>query len=494
MDRRTRWTALMLAASLLLNMVVLPVHAEEETAPSSSLMSQENEPTQAPETTPAPQETTAPQATEPETEAPEETTTPATEETETTEEPETTQADEATEPEETETEPEISLYAESEAPELIGNTYRINSLAQLVGLSELPASDYANRDIEIVFKSGDVSSVADQFRGLGSSVYPFAGNLIFNGDAEASLTLSRPLFNYLSTKATCTVNNSANGGYLQLTDNNAEKALLAEVLTDAGAGSEWKIAIYNSRADDVQPYSVPIIGTMKTGSAITLSVKDGCQYPVRSANAGLLCGVMEDEAQLTLEDYELTATKTTEYFVLATSGAAGGLVGKMGKNAVLTVKPKLSLTDKLIQSSGATGGLVGQMGDGAVLDIQSDLTCAAPIEAGASGGGLVGQMGKDAELTVKGNLTVNVKGVTAGGCAGGLVGQSQAWRPVREGYPHHHRYHYGHRQRRRHCGHRGKSAPGGQPARGYCQQNCGQHHFRRPDRQLYLLRPGRELL
>ena len=424
MDRRIRLTTLMLAASLLLNMVVLPVHGQEDTAPSAAQVSQENEPTEVPtETVPAPPQTTAPSTTE-ETQAPTvpEETTQAAETTETTAQTEPTQAtQETTEPEETE--PGLSLLAEPEIPEKNGNTYRINSLAQLVGLSTLPASDYADSNIEIVFKSGDVSSVADQFLGLGSSSAPFAGNLIFNGDAEASLTLSRPLFNYLSSQATCTVNNSANGGYLQLTDNNAEGALLAKVLTGGGTGSEWKIAVYNSRAEDVQPYSVPIIGSMEAGSAMTLSVKDGYWYPVQAENAGLLCGSMGENAQLTLEHYEQITAKETEYFVMATSGAAGGLVGKMGKGAALTVKPDLSFPEKTIQATGGAGDLVGEMGDNATLTVSGSLTCAGKIDAGGTGGSLVGQMGKNAQVTVTGGLTLNVTEVTAGGSAGGLVGR-----------------------------------------------------------------------
>ena len=424
MDRRIRLTALMLAASLLLNMVVLPVHGQEDTAPSSAQVSQENEPTEVPtETVPVPPQTTAPSTTM-QTQAPTvpEETTQAAETTETTAQTEPTQAtQETTEP--AETEPGLSLFAEPEIPEKNGNTYRINSLAQLVGLSTLPASDYADSNIEIVFKSGDVSSVADQFLGLGSSSAPFAGNLIFNGDAEASLTLSRPLFNYLSSQATCTVNNSANGGYLQLTDNNAEDALLAKVLTGGGTGSEWKIAVYNSRAEDVQPYSVPIIGSMEAGSAMTLSVKDGYWYPVQAENAGLLCGSMGENAQLTLEHYEQITAKETEYFVMATSGAAGGLVGKMGKGAALTVKPDLSFPEKTIQAAGGAGDLVGEMGDNATLTVSSSLTCAGKIDAGGTGGSLVGQMGKNAQVTVTGGLALNVTEVTAGGSAGGLVGR-----------------------------------------------------------------------
>ena len=424
MDRRIRLTALMLAASLLLNMVVLPVHGQEDTAPSAAQVSQENEPTEVPtETAPASSQTTVPSTTE-ETQAPTvpEETTQAAETTETTAQTEPTQAtQETTEPEETE--PGLSLLAEPEIPEKNGNTYRINSLAQLVGLSTLPASEYADSNIEIVFKSGDVSSVADQFLGLGSSSAPFAGNLIFNGDAEASLTLSRPLFNYLSSQATCTVNNSANGGYLQLTDNNAEGALLAKVLTGGGTGSEWKISVYNSRAEDVQPYSVPIIGSMEAGSAMTLSVKDGYWYPVQAENAGLLCGSMGENAQLTLEHYEQITAKETEYFVMATSGAAGGLVGKMGKGTALTVKPDLSFPEKTIKAAGGAGDLVGEMGDNATLMVSGSLTCAGKIDAGGTGGSLVGQMGKNAQVTVTGDLTLNVTEVTAGGSAGGLVGQ-----------------------------------------------------------------------
>ena len=427
MDRRIRLTALMLAASLLLNMVVLPVHGQEDTAPSAAQVSQENEPTkesteEPTATVPAPPQTTAPSATM-QTQAPTvpEETTQAAETTETTAQTEPTQAtQETTEP--AETEPALLLFAaEPEIPKKIGNTYRIESLAQLVGLSTLDASNYANSNIEIVFKSGD-ASVADQFKGLGSSDAPFAGKLIFNSEAEASLTLSRPLFNYLSSRATCTVNNSATG-YLQLTDKNAEGALLAKVLTGGGTGSAWKVAVFNSRADDVQPYSVPIIGTMEAGSAMTLSVKDSYRFPVKAANAGLLCGAMEENAQLTLEHYEQIAEKETGYFIKDAPGAGGGLVGKMGKGATLTVKPNLSFPEKTIQAAGGAGDLVGEMGENATLTVAGSLTCAGKIDAGGTGGSLVGQMGKNAQVTVTGNLALNVTEVTAGGSAGGLVGK-----------------------------------------------------------------------
>ncbi len=417
MDKRIRLTALMLAASLLLNMVVLPVSAEEDAAPSSSLMSQENEPTEAPTAAvTAPQETTAAPTTQ-ETEAttaPEETTEAPTETVE-----ETAETTEATEPEEAETEPELSLMADVEIPVPVNGTYTINSLAELVGLSTLPASEYATSTIKLVIKSGDLST--DQFTGLGSSDAPFAGTLIFNGGAEASLTLSHPLFNYLSTQATCTVDNSADG-YLQLTAHNVEGgALLAGVLTGAGEGSAWKVAVYNSRIDGFQQCSVPIIGSMESGSTIDLSVKDGYRYPVEAENAGLLCGIMGENTRLTLTAYERMADKSGN-FVTATSGAAGGLVGKMGKYAELTVKPALDFPAKTIQASGGAGNLVGEMGENAELTVQDDLTCSAPLTAGGSGGSLVGQMGKNARLTVKGDLSVKVTTVSAGSDAGGLVG------------------------------------------------------------------------
>ena len=459
MDRRIRLTALMLAASLLLNIVVLPVHGQEDTAPSTAQVSQENEPTkesteESTETVPAPPQTTAPSATM-QTQAPTvlEETTQAAETTETTAQTEPTQAtQETTEPAETEL--ALSLFAaEPEIPKKIGDTYQIDSLAQLVGLSTLPASDYANSNIKIVFKSGDLSSVADQFKGLGSSDAPFAGKLIFNSEGEANLTLSRPLFNYLSSQATCAVNNSATG-YLQLTDNNAEGALLAEVLTGGGTGSAWKVAVYNSQAE-----GHPIIGTMKSGSSITLSVKDGYRYPVKAANAGLLCGAMEENTQLTLEHYEQITEKETgdsvENAAPSASGAGGGLVGKMGENAALTVASSLTCASiinaggtggslvgqmgknaqvtvtgdltlnvtKVKTASGAGGSLVGEMGENATLTVSGSLSCTGKINAGGSGGSLVGQMGKNAQATVTGGLTLNVTEVTAGGSGGSLVGQ-----------------------------------------------------------------------
>ena len=127
MDRRIRLTALMLAASLLLNMVVLPVHGQEDTAPSSAQVSQENEPTEVPtETAPAPPQTTVPSTTV-ETQAPTvpEETTQAAETTETTAQTEPTQAtQETTEP--AETEPGLSLFAEPEIPEKNGAFCRVD--------------------------------------------------------------------------------------------------------------------------------------------------------------------------------------------------------------------------------------------------------------------------------------------------------------------------------------------------------------------------------
>ena len=218
------------------------------------------------------------------------------------------------------------------------------------------------------------------------------------------------------------MDNSADG-YLQLTAHNVEGgALLAGVLTGTGEGSAWKVAVYNSRIDGVQQCSVPIIGSMESGSTIDLSVKDGYRYPVEAENAGLLCGIMGENTRLTLTAYERMADKSGN-FVTATSGAAGGLVGKMGKNAELTVKPALDFPAKTIQASGGAGNLVGEMGENAVLTVQDDLTCSAPLTAGGSGGSLVGRMGKNARLTVKGDLSVKVTTVSAGSDAGGLVGR-----------------------------------------------------------------------
>ena len=108
-------------------MVVLPVHGQEDTAPSSAQVSQENEPTEVPtETVPAPPQTTAPSTTM-QTQAPTvpEETTQAAETTETTAQTEPTQAtQETTEPEDTE--PGLSLLAEPEIPEKNGAFCRVD--------------------------------------------------------------------------------------------------------------------------------------------------------------------------------------------------------------------------------------------------------------------------------------------------------------------------------------------------------------------------------
>ena len=433
MDRRIRLTALMLAASLLLNMVVLPVHGQEDTAPSAAQVSQENEPAEEPteeptETVPAPPQTTAPSTTM-ETQAPTvpEETTQAAETTEPTVQTEPTQAtQETTEPEETE--PGLSLLAEPEIPpKKEGNTYEIYSYEQLVSLSTMvAASEYADSTIKIYGRSGSPESMKE-FKGLGDAGNPFRGTLVFGSDTEANLTLyTAPLFNYLSTQAKFEWDSTVNGGYLQLTDKSQEGALLAGVLVNDGGNPEWKIIAYNLEnvsGEDTQLYAVPIIGTMKSGCSVTLSVKDGYRFPVKAADAGLLCGAMEENAQLTLEHYEQITAKQTEYFIKDASGAGGGLVGKMGKGAALTVKPDLTFPEKTIQAAGGAGDLVGEMGENATLTVSGSLTCAGKIDAGGTGGSLVGQMGKNAQVTVTGDLTLNVTEVTSGGSAGGLVGQ-----------------------------------------------------------------------
>lgn len=425
MDKRIRLTALTLAASLLLNMVVLPVHAEEEAAPSAIQMSQENEPTEGPTAAATvPAETTAPATTPETTAAAEETASTETAEETTapeTTEPETTQA---TIPEETETDPELSLMEDVPVP--VNNTYTIYSYLELVALStQVDASEYADSTIKIYGRSGSPEAMKD-FKGLGNAQNPFRGKLVFGTDTEANLILYSPLFRYLSTQAEITIESSTNGGYLQLTDKSQEGALLAEVLVGEGGSPKWKIIAYNlqnTTGEDTQEYTVPIIGTMKSGSSVTLSIKDGYLYPVKAANAGRLCGTMEENTQLTLEDYESIAEKTTDYLVKASSGAAGGLVGKMGKGAELTVKPDLSFPEKIIDASGNAGDLVGEMGENATLTVAGKLTCAGTVKAGSNAGSLVGQMGKNAQLNVAGELAVNTTSVNGGGSAGGLVGR-----------------------------------------------------------------------
>ena len=463
-------TALLLAVSLFLNTVVLPVHAEgtatptEQTVTESELSDQEElltleetVPETTAETVPETTVETVPETTEetmPETTV--ETVPETTEETvpETTVEtvPETT---EETVPETTvETAPETTTETEEgevialstgdplTLSDVFGNyadsstELAINSSTDLILLSHVAPEKYQNLNLTFANNESDGYNTTNpaqyngtnySFQGLGNSDYPYKGTVtIIQGTQQTPIELSQPLFNALSDSAS--IGDNTNGVLLKYcTPEGGKKpsALLAEqVVHDSSADivRGWYIRTVSASGATSAP---PIIGTIQDDAKVFLNVNNNessdsyvpITNVVGSTHAGFLCAEMAENSSLTLNSW--TGTMPT---VEAKSGDAGSLVGNMASGAALNLGESGAPAISNVTASGSAGGLVGSAVDAPISLIPlsgSDVTI-----KGNHAGGLIGSYTYSGVADALSTISQSISGITVNGSsnAGGVFG------------------------------------------------------------------------
>ena len=428
MGTKIRLTALALAVCLTMNMVIMPVKAEDIAAQTES--SEPTSPT-----------TVSSEPTSPVTE-PSEPTSPVTEPSE----PGTGESmlfSTLTRAEPDVSEPLKALAKETAAPLPAGQEIEIHSGDELYFLAKnVKPKIYQNCVLNFVNNQNgfDVSDY-DVFPGLGNADHPFGGQITFvEGSGSTEFKLKQPLFQCLYDSAQVKELKLHYAG----TGNSQTALFAANVVGNSGSGN-WSFTLQGDPDEADVICTPPLIGTIEAGSNVSLVVEDLINLPVEAAGkAGLLCGTLNGSLTLT------SLSKTAPISVKATDGAAGGLVGEMGAGASLTVtldpvdavetsQPE-TLMIKDVSATGNAGGLVGKMAAGATLTINTNVEISGSVTtSGGDAGGLVGLAEHSTEslstVTIKAvtdetsqtasNLTLSATAAISGtGSGGGLIGSA----------------------------------------------------------------------
>lgn len=493
MGRKIRMTAMVLAVSLILNMVVLPVHAEDATvsekrtetnseittqsalSEGSSAAAPQSDTTDSEEKTPDGGKSEEPAVEEEDKLINEEEETPNAEEAE----PQDPVSESIQSPAADEWDQELLLSQEGSASSaaageatqegaddagvmLADVALTLESLSfyypttqeirpakgtDLILLSNVPSEQYRDKTIKLASaESGGYDTTIDceyngvkyNFEGLGTEGNPFEGTFqVDEGTDGFPVVLNRALFNALSEKAHIGTDTVP----VTLQSSEASPALLAGKVTAVAEGTAQGSAWYVKTLGSAAP---PLIQTINEGASVTLSVNNEAsegsnQSPVSSitgsGDAGYLCATMKEGSSLTLS----SLTGSLPAVSAANDGNAGALVGTMNSGASLIVDSNLtaSLTIPNVTASGAAGGIVGSAVDVSISAF-SEITGGeggAKIQGG-NAGGLIGRYtysgtNDSAIKSVSGAITnITVSGNNAGGVFGLLKNTYDSTKPV----------------------------------------------------------------
>lgn len=314
------------------------------------------------------------------------------------------------------------------------NTIKINSEADLILLSNCAPMYYQNLTVNMpVSGTLDITGTASHdgmnytFQGFGSSEYPFAGT--FSGSG-VTLTTNRTLFNGLSSTA------SLNSQKVEWKGTTSQPMLATEYFFEDGGEHSFPIQV-TIAADNTGVHNGYIAGnlidkivksSLNTGTAGTLSIgSTAVNYNTdnnpntieitNDVNSGLICNTLE-AGTLKLTDFGYPSS----FKVTASTGSAGGLIGKMGNDTKLEVTNTRSvITSTTITGVQNAGGIVGE---GEVAEVILN-NCNINSTLSATDGSVGGIIGAATDLKVT-STNVIVNSLTATGVnAGGLFGSYQ---------------------------------------------------------------------
>ena len=245
-------------------------------------------------------------------------------------------------------------------------------------------------------------TVTCSFLGLGGVDYPYAGTMtILEGSTGYSITADRALFNAISSDAFLPDNIN-----FMMAGNNSGQIVLADQVIKGNkvdnSTLECKVTLTTATGDDAVKSDTigGIIGTLKDGVSASViltnnltgtSETSGNLTVLGGDNRGLFCNTMNANSSLMAS---LTNSGNATITVSATSGDAGGYVGKMSDNNTLTISGRA--VNAVTSNSGNAGGLVGSATNATIQVVEGktpfDLSEVEVTAANnKSAGGLVGE-------------------------------------------------------------------------------------------------------
>lgn len=244
-------------------------------------------------------------------------------------------------------------------------------------------------------ESGSATTITSSFLGLGNAENPYAGTMtIAQGSEVYSITANRALFNAISTDATLPLNIN----FMMVGKNSGQIVLADQVIKGSNVDKttlKCNITLTTATSGEVATSDTigGIIGTLKDGVSASVTLTNNLTGTLTVSggdNRGLFCNTMNANSFLTAS---LTNSGNATITVTATSGDAGGYVGKMSGNNTLTISGKTVNT--VTSNSDNAGGLVGSAADATINVTGSetfDLSNVAVTAANnKSAGGLVGE-------------------------------------------------------------------------------------------------------
>lgn len=280
----------------------------------------------------------------------------------------------------------------SASVDLANKTISCQDYKDLILLTQVNPAEYADFSITLYqtnnfsvilsdnsTATGTTDGVSYTAKQFGSEEAPFSGSFTCSTPIETD----KALFACLGSAALSELT------FVRTVDS-VDSAILAEYY--CGQDKSYSLNINKSRDPETgaeMSYSYAgIIGTMKEGSSLSLTIRDNTIAPILSSNdAGWICNRMEAGAQLTI---------------------AGNL----------------SAANRSIKSGigSCAGGLVGYAGEGTSIVVNSDYTFFGTVEGGHAAGGVLGA-GVGVTVLSAGTISVVNATISAADYVGGYIGE-----------------------------------------------------------------------
>ena len=287
------------------------------------------------------------------------------------------------------------------------------------------------------------------FKGIGSADYPFCGKIT---GQRLSWKLDRPFFEGLSSNA---VFFESEDKLKLLWSGDGTKPMIATVyqldpitLVDDNSPENslsHDLSVYVSLASDNTTMGC-LIGTVRASAGCEkdiLNIGDVSSYTGATVNvlssslnknSGLICNVLESGNIHISNEYEFPSTYTVKSTTAyeadpSAAGNAGGVIGVMKKETMLSIGRSIDVSGITVDASGNAGGFVGFLGEGAKIVTEENATVtlsAKSIKAIKSAGGLVGLMQKGSQIVTGVNASITLSSPSIeGDAAGGIVGTAE---------------------------------------------------------------------
>lgn len=314
----------------------------------------------------------------------------------------------------------------------------------------------SNKNDKLVFAITDGSSSNNEINidtPMGASQdAAFDGEIIIQ--APIKFNISKPLFKYVTDDVEIKVTYTG-GTAMEFTrpTEGTQAPLFAEHVINSrssGIPVKWNFR-YDKYSRDNSVYDFAgFIGVMEADAKVEIESvvlnnkgkdqnnNDKTANIVANSNgdAGLICGTMKANAELTVDEVTCSGDNADASFsIKASSGSAGGLVGSMASGSTITLKSGLSCAQAAGAeinanngTNGYAGGLVGKCDKGIIINNSTTYTVAQTISGAKGSGGVAGYYEtSSSNNTVNTNLVDLSTGgykVNGAGQCGGLFGEA----------------------------------------------------------------------